>query len=215
MLRRPAPRAAILAACALVAIPLSLPSSARAQAANWEITFGSGFAKPTGGWFSSEWKRGTPIVLAMAGMMSSNLELGGEFGYVQYQPSSDSLAVPGLRGGDDVETDWEMWRLRFRARRFLRGSDAKVAPFLMAGFGIYPITAQSTDSTGTLKITQTGSGAGIGAGVDYRAGDTVQFGLEGQYHYVRTSRAILGYRAAPFVEVLAVIRWIPGGGGGG
>ena len=202
---------AVLLAAAVLG-PAILPSPAQAQS-TWGITFSGGFAKPEGGLFSVQWDRGSSIVLGMAGMISSHLELGGEFGYVQYKPSGDSLAIPGVRGGEDVENDWQMWRLRFRARRFFASSEAKVAPFVIAGIGIYPISAQSTDSTGTLKITQTGNGVSIGGGADYRAGDTVNFGVEAQYHYIRTDAAVLGYKAAPMVEVLFAIRWLPGGGG--
>jgi hypothetical protein len=185
---------------------------ARAQGSDWAITFATGAAKPEGGIFSSQWKRGTPVVLAMAGQMSAHFELGGEFGYVQFKPSGDSIAVPGIRAGNN---DWEMWRIRLRARRFFASPDAKFAPFIMAGVGIYPISAQSEDSTGTLKVTQTGNGVSIGAGTDFRAGDTVHFGLEAQYHYIRTNREILGYKAAPMVEILFAIRWLPGAGGEG
>ncbi|HYJ32553.1 MAG TPA: outer membrane beta-barrel protein [Candidatus Binatia bacterium] len=204
----------ILAVASLLLLILAAPGfapAARAQSSDWSISFGSGFAKPEGGAFGAIWKRGTPIVLAMAGQMSPHFELGGEFGFVKFKPGQDSTLIPGVRGGD---TDWEMWRLRFRARRFLVSPDAKIAPFVLAGVGIYPISAQSQDSTGTLKVTQTANGVSIGGGADFRAGDTVGFGLEGQYHYIRTNREILGYKASPMLEVLFVIRWIPGGGPG-
>jgi hypothetical protein len=200
-----------LAPALVIAILLSAAAyipSAHAQASSWGITFSGGFAKPEGGLFGSEWKRGTSVVLGMAGMVSDHMELGGEFGYVQYKPSGDSIAVPGITIGDN---DWEMWRIRLRARRFLVSSEAKIAPFLIAGLGIYPISAQSTDSTGTLKVTQTGNGISLGVGADYRAGDNVAFGIEGQYHYIRTSSEVLGYKAAPMIEVLVAIRWLPGG----
>lgn len=211
MLPRPASSLPALAASLAIAVLLSAAAhvpSAHAQASSWGITFSGGFAKPEGGLFSAEWKRGSSIVLGMAGMISSHMELGGEFGYVQFKPSGDSIAVPGITAGDN---DWQMWRIRLRARRFLVSSEAKIAPFLMGGIGIYPISAQSTDSTGTLKVTQTGNGVSIGAGADYRAGDNVAFGIEGQYHYIRTDSAVLGYKAAPMVEVLVAIRWLPGG----
>lgn len=215
MHRPRAPRPATALAAALLAWALGaaflsagLVSSARAQGSDWAISFGAGFAKPTGGIFGEEWKQGSSVMLTMAGLMNPKFELGGEFGYVKFEPSGDSIHVPGIAPG---ENEWEMWRIRLRARRFFASSDAKVAPFAIAGIGIYPTTAQSTDSTGTLKVTQTGSGVSIGAGVDYRAGDTVHFGLEGQYHYIRTNSAVLGYKAAPTTEVLFVIRWIPGG----
>lgn len=179
---------------------------------DWAITFASGFSKPEGGAFGAHWKSGTPILLAMAGQMSPKLEMGGEFGFVKMKPSTDSTLIPGVRGG---QTDWEMWRIRLRMRRFFASPDAKIAPFLIAGIGIYPISAQSEDSTGTLKVTQTGNGVSIGAGADLRAGDNVAFGLEGQYHYIRTNQDVLGYKAAPVVEVLFAIRWIPGGGAPG
>lgn len=214
MSHRPKFPAPVLAISALVLI-LSAPGlapPARAQGSDWSITFGSGFAKPEGGAFGAVWKRGTPIVLAMAGQMSAHFELGGEFGFVKFKPDRDSTLIPGVRGGD---TDWEMWRIRLRARRFLVSPDAKLAPFVMAGVGIYPISAQSSDSTGTLKVTQTANGVSIGGGADFRAGDAVGFGLEGQYHYIRTNREVLGYKASPMLEVLFVIRWIPGGGSTG
>jgi len=181
---------------------------ARAQG-DWAITFASGLAKPEGGAFGAHWKRGVPLILAMAGQKSPHVEFGGEFGYVKMKPSTDSTLIPGVRGGT---TDWEMWRIRFRMRRFFASPDAKIAPFLIAGIGIYPISAQSEDTTGTLKVTQTGNGVSIGAGADLRAGDNVAFGVEGQYHYIRTNQDVLGYKAAPMVEVLFAIRWIPGGG---
>lgn len=189
---------------------LPLASPALAQSSDWGITFGAGFSRPTGGIFGEEWDQGGAVMLAMAGRLSSNFEFGGEFGYSKFEPSGDSLLVPGLTPG---ENEWEMWRLRFRGRRFFRGPDSKLAPFVMAGVGIYPITAQSTDSTGTFKVTQTGGGLSVGAGVDYRAGETVSFGLELQYHYVRTNTEILGYKASPIMDALVVIRWVPGGGG--
>lgn len=215
MHRHRAPRSAVRALSLAVwalGVSLILASPARAQSSDWGITFGAGFSKPTGGIFGSEWDQGGAVMLAMAGRLSTNFEFGGEFGYSKFEPSGDSLHVPGLTPG---ENEWDMWRLRFRARRFFAGDEAKFAPFVMAGVGIYPITAQSTDSTGTFKVTQTGGGLSIGAGVDYRAGETVSFGLEAQYHYVRTNSDILGYKAAPVTDVLVVIRWVPGGGGGG
>lgn len=203
---------ALVAGCALAVLLASTIATppARAQS-DWAITFATGTAKPEGGLFSAQWGHGTPVVLAMAGQMSAHFELGGEFGYVQFKPSGDSIAVPGIKA--EGNNDWEMWRIRLRARRFLRSPDAKLAPFLMAGIGIYPISAQSEDSTGTLKVTQTGNGVSIGGGADFRAGDTVQFGLEAQYHYIRTNQEILGYKAAPMVEILFAIRWLPGAGG--
>lgn len=198
----------LLLLAALLSSPI-LVRPARAQGSDWSITFGSGWAKPEGGAFGAQWKSGTPLLLAMAGQMSTHFEMGGEFGYAKFKPSTDSLLIPGLRGGD---TDWEMWRLRFRARRFFASPDAKLAPFVMAGIGVYPISAQSTDSTGTIKVTQTGNGVSIGGGADFRAGDAVGFGIEAQYHYIRTNREVLGYKASPMIEVLFAIRWIPGGG---
>ena len=208
---RPIPFLALTAAI-LLFLPSALAVPARAQGSGWGITFGSGFAKPEGGVFGAQWKSGTPVLLAMSGQMSTHLELGGEFGYVKFQPSTDSISVPGITPGTN---DWEMWRLRLRARRFFASSEAKLAPFLMAGLGVYPISAQSEDSTGTLKVTQTGSGVSIGGGADYRVGESVQFGIEAQYHYIRTKQEILGYKAAPMIDVLFCIRWIPGGGDAG
>lgn len=207
----------LLSFAALFALLLGsagLVATARAQS-DWSITFASGFTKPTGGAFSAEWKRGTPVLLAMAGAMSPKFEMGGEFGFVKFSPSSRRLSVPGV--GDSVthvtlgESDWGLFRLRFRARRFFTSAESKVAPFAMAGLGVYPISFQTEDSTGTLTLTQTGSGASIGGGVDYRAGETVHFGIEAQYHYIRVKQEILGYKAAPIVEVLFAIRWLPGG----
>lgn len=208
-----APRSAAALAVVLWAIGVSLMAAtpARAQTSEWGITFGAGFSRPTGGVFGHEWDQGGAVMLAMAGRMTSNFEFGGEFGWSSFEPAGDSLHVPGLTPG---ENEWEMWRLRFRGRRFFAGSDAKIAPFVMAGLGIYPITAQSTDSTGTFKVTQTGSGISLGAGVDYRAGETVSFGIEAQYHYIRTNADILGYKASPVIDALVVIRWVPGAGAG-
>ena len=184
--------------------------TAQAQSSDWAITFASGYSKPEGGAFGAHWKSGTPLLLAMAGQMSPKFELGGEFGFVKVKPSTDSTLIPGVQGG---ENEWEMWRIRLRARRFFASADSKIAPFVMAGIGIYPISAQSEDSTGTLKVTQTGNGVSIGGGADFRAGETVTFGIEAQYHYIRTSQEILGYKAAPILEVLFALRWIPGGAG--
>jgi hypothetical protein len=206
---RPIPFLALTAACSVFLCSL-LAAPVRAQSSEWGITFASGFAKPEGGVFGAQWKSGTPVLLAMAGQMSTHFELGGEFGYVKFKPSGDSIAVPGITPGNN---DWEMWRLRLRARRFFASADSKFVPFAMAGLGIYPISAQSEDSTGTLKVTQTGNGVSIGGGVDFRAGESVQFGLEAQYHYIRTKQELLGYKAAPMIEVLFAIRWIPGAGG--
>ena len=173
----------------------------------WVITFGAGTANPTGGWFSSDWKRGASILLALARQSGSKSEVGFEFGYNKFKPAGDSVAVPGITSGD---RSWEMWRIRLRMRRFFASESAKLAPFAMAGIGIYPITVLSEDSTGTYKVTISGLGGSIGGGIDFRVGDAVHFGLEGQYHYVKTDEAQVTYKASPFTELVLAIRWLPG-----
>lgn len=219
MLARPAstprPRPPVAGALVL-ALLLGLLHSAPARAqetvaaggSEWVINFSTGVARPEGGAFGAQWKRGTTLLLGIGGQMSTHFEMGAEFGYVQFKPAGDSIAVPGIGAGDNV---WQMWRLRLKARRFFASDEAKIAPFVSAGLGLYPIGVQSTDSLGTIKVTLSGKGVSIGGGVDYRVGDTVHFGLEGQYHYVKTDVAIVRYKAAPLLEILFAIRWFPGG----
>jgi hypothetical protein len=207
----------IAAAALSILFTLAGASSARAQESQappqegseeqWVISAAAGGGTPAGGWFSTDWKRGISILLSLAREVNPHLELGAEFGYNKFQPDGDTVSVPGITHG---EKDWEFWRIRFRGRRMLVSEDAKIAPFVMAGFGIYPITVSSEDSTGIYKVTLTGLGASVGGGVDFRAGEAVHFGLEGQYHYVKTDPAIVTYKAAPMVEVVFAIRWLPG-----
>jgi outer membrane protein with beta-barrel domain len=189
----------------LAALAAWSPAWAQSQ---WIIGISGGMTKPTGGWFSSEWNKGPTILLTVAQQTSAKVELGGEFGFTKFEPSGDSVHVPGITPGD---IRWEQWRLRFRARRFFAGPDSKVAPFAMVGAGVYPLTILTEDSTGVYKITPTSRGVSIGGGVDYRAGEAVHFGIEAQYHYVWVDQAIVGYKAAPFTDVLFAIRWLPGG----
>jgi hypothetical protein len=183
---------------------------ARAQESQWAISFAAGMGRPTGGAFSAEWESGATVLLTVAQQTSSHLEFGGEFGFVKFEPSGDSVAVPRIAPGI---RKWEMWRLRFRARRFFASPEAKLAPFVMAGAGVYPLTISSRDSTGVYKITPTGKGVSIGGGIDFRMGESVHFGLEGQYHYITVNQAEVGYKAAPVLDVLLAIRWRPGVGG--
>jgi outer membrane protein W len=208
----PRPRLPIAGALAL-ALLLGLFHSAPARAqeagggSQWVVNFSTGVAKPEGGLFGAQWNRGTTLLLGVGGQMSTHFELGAEFGYVQFKPSGDSVLVPGIGPGDNV---WQMWRLRLKGRRFFASDEAKIAPFVSAGLGLYPIGVQSTDSLGTYKVTLSGKGVSFGAGVDYRASDTVHFGLDGQYHYVKTDAAVVRYKAAPLLEILFAIRWFPG-----
>jgi hypothetical protein len=180
-----------------------------ASAQQWAIGVVGGMSKPTGGWFSGEWNKGPSVFLTVAQQTSPKVELGAEFGFTRYKPSGDSVHVPGITPG---EIKWEQWRLRFRARRFFAGAESKIAPFAMAGAGVYPLTILSEDSTGVYKITPTAKGLSLGGGVDYRAGEAIHFGVEVQYHYLWTDEAIVGYKAAPFTDFAIAIRWLPGTG---
>lgn len=200
---------------AIVALWLGLAALAAAVAppawaqSQWVIGVSGGMTKPTGGWFSGEWASGPTVLLTVAQQNGGKVELGGEFGFTKFEPSGDSVHVPGITPGD---IKWEQWRLRFRARRFFAGPDSKIAPFAMAGAGVYPLTVLTEDSTGVFKVTPTGKGLSIGGGVDYRAGESVHFGIEAQYHYVWVDQVEVGYKAAPFTDILFAIRWLPGTG---
>jgi len=185
-----------------------MAAASPAWAQQWAIGISGGMTKPTGGAFGSEWKQGPTVLLTVAQQSSAKVELGGEFGFSKFKPSDDSVHVPRITAG---EIKWEMWRLRFRARRFFAGADAKIAPFALLGAGVYPITISTTDSTGTYKITPTGKGLSFGGGVDYRAGESVHFGVEAQYNYIWTDQAEVGYKAAPILDIMLAIRWLPGG----
>jgi len=202
---------AFLAAAALSLALLAnvTPSFAQQDDEDWVISFAGGFAKPAGGAFGHEWRRGPSIMLGVARQVNPKFELGAEFGSNKFHPAGDSIHVPGIGPG---QNEWDMWRLRLRGRRMFASPDAKIAPFVMAGLGLYPITVQSEDSTGIFKITLTGTGVSLGGGVDFRAGESVAFGLESQYHYVKVNSAEVGYKASPILEFILAIRWVPGGG---
>ena len=166
----------------VVAVMLLVPAAAFANGGGWTLDVRGGLGLPMGD-YGDAFKSGLLIGVEASKMMTTNLALGLEGGYLKNSPTDDYQTFLGT--GTDAEAKFMHYGVH--GKYMLGQAGSKTMPYLVAGLGMYNGKFNVTPPGGPEQSTSnTDFGLRGGAGMNIMMGQRMGLGFQADYNDVMT-----------------------------
>ena len=170
----------VLAASMLVLACFAVPMVSHAATASQSIGVGAGVVVPTG-------DAADAVGMGFYGGGTYTYKFNAQFGV------GGDVAYNTFGKKNDVDLKFHMLQYGVHGKYYFPMKDAKMAPYLKVGVGMYSIseTLPGVDigggviiGGGTYSASKTGFAAGVGT--TFAMGPKASFGIEAMYHMIQT-----------------------------
>lgn len=171
----------------LLALALAAALATPAAAAEFWAGVDGGLGIPIGN-LSDAASTGFNLGLHGTYRMTDQFGFGGELGWQSYGGNDDLEKELSALAGTAVDVRLRVIPILAFAEYELPGQTSMV-PFLRAGLGLYNLNLKAESAAGDTEDSETKFGLHVGGGLNGEVSDTIQWSVDGLYHYVLDAAA--------------------------
>jgi outer membrane protein W len=177
---------------------LLVPAATASASGGWLIDARAGVGLPMGD-FGDVYKSGLMIGVEATKMMSTNLGIGVDGGYIKNSPTDDYQAFLGA----GTEADAKFMRYGVHGKYMLGQAGSKMMPYFVAGAGMYNIKEEITPPGGpSAEASETDFGIRGGMGMNMMLGQKMGLGFQADFNDVFTEGS-----SSQFIGLSAGLHW--------
>jgi hypothetical protein len=188
----------------LTVFMLLVPAASFASG-EWMLDVRGGLGLPMGD-YGDAFKSGLLIGVEASKMMSTNLAIGVDGGYLKNDPTDDNQTALDLTFGSGTEANAKFMRYGVHGKYMLGAAGSKTMPYLVAGVGFYNSKFKITPPGGPEgEASSTDFGLRGGMGLNMMMGPKMGLGFQADFNDVMTEDS-----SSQFIGLSAGLHWMFG-----
>lgn len=186
----------------VTAMLLLVPAATASASGGWLIDVRGGVGLPMGD-YGDAFKSGLMIGVEATKMMSTNLGIGVDGGYIKNNPNDENQAALDATFGTGTDADAKFMRYGAHAKYMLGAAGSKTMPYFVAGAGMYNFKFQVTPPGGPeTSASDTDFGIRGGMGLNMMLSQKMGLGFQADFNDVFTEG-----NSTQFIGLSAGLHW--------